>query len=170
MWLIKHHCLGLTGIMPVCSMLFVQHRLATVSVATPMISHHLKQESELFLIIVDQFDELLHKGYTLFCIVICDTQLVDNCSALPVIISLCHVSGSSSKKSQPLCRRLRRSQVFGVTKSSKLCYEAWLAVKVIRSEPGDLEWGCFDCLDIIELFDLRWHIKIEEGETHLTFW
>ena len=50
-----------------------------------------------------------------------------------------HVSGSASRKSQPICRRLRRSRVFGVTTSSKLYCEAWLAVKVIRLEPGDEE-------------------------------
>ena len=86
---------------------------------------------------VDEFVEFLHKGYTSFCSVVSDKQLVDSCSALPVIISLSvHVPGSASKKSQSMCRQLKRSRVFGVTKSSKLCCEAWLAVKVI---------SCLDC-------------------------
>ena len=133
-----HHCLSITGLMSVCSKMIPQHRLPPFKVATPMISHHLKQEFELFLILGDEFVELLHKVYTYFCIVDGDKQLVYNWSTLPVIISrpMCH--GLQLGKSQPMCRRLRRSRVFGVTESFNLynAKVAWRerAINILMSE------------------------------------
>ena len=121
----------------VCSRLFLQHRLATVRVATPMISHHLKQELELFLIIDDEYVKLLHKGYTSFCIVVCDKQLVDNCSTLPVIISICPCIRVCIPET--IVQATEKITSVWSHKSSKLRCAVWPAVKVIRLEPGEGE-------------------------------
>ena len=89
-------------------------------IETSLVSHNLKQELVLFLIIGDHPLKLQHKGYIVLCSVHCHLwreKVVQNRNTMSVVISD-QVWRPADRKSEPMCRLLWISPVFHVTQSS----------------------------------------------------